>query len=79
MLPTLAIIGFGRRNLWLPIPIPLFVLWPLVVALVGVVSMVPDHRLTRPLRHALLIVGSLSGLRVDVVNAGKHRFLFWIV
>ncbi len=79
MLPILAIVGFGNKNLWLPIPLPLFVLWPLAIAVVGVVAVAPDRRVTRQLRHVLLIVGSLSGLRVDVVDAENHRFLFWII
>ncbi len=79
MLPILAILGFGRKDLWVPIPIPLFLLWPVVIALVAVVTVAPDRERSRQLRHFLLAAGSLSGLRVDVVDAKNHRFLFWII
>jgi hypothetical protein len=81
MMPALVLIEVGRRRL-VPIPLPVFLLWPLVLlALVAVGLM----------RLVLAVIGrppgvlgaaatglralfQLAGLRVDVESADGERF-----
>jgi hypothetical protein len=74
MLPALLLIGVGEnRRVWIPLPIVIF--WPfwflgwgawLVLRIVGA-------RWAQPLKVALQLAASLSGLRVDVEKADGKR------
>ena len=80
-LPFLVVLGVGRGRYWLPVPVPVFVFWPVVVLLL--VAEVAGRRLTWrrgvEIQTLLRVLGSLSGLRVEVVGAAGGRFLLWIV
>lgn len=79
-MPALAYVAVAHREKPpLPIPVPLFLLWP--AALVGwlVVATTPRDRRRDPealaarVRVGLAAFKALSGLRVDVASADGHR------
>ena len=72
MIPALLLIGIGWQRR-LPLPVPLFILWPLAflaVAATGAVQLA--RRITRPAAETPLVpppleaLFQLSGLRLDV-------------
>ena len=74
MLPTLLMVGVGaRRRFW--IPLPTILLWPFW--LLGWAVWAPARLLRVPradaLRHGLVLLAQLSGLRVDVDSQDGTR------
>ena len=71
MMPTLALVGIpGPR--WLPpIPIPLFLLWPLVLVCLGFARLLDRVRPAEAakLRTAMQVFRELRGLAIDVDTA----------
>lgn len=74
MMPTLGLIGIpGLR--WLPpMPVPLFLLWPLVPVCLGIVALLDRERPAEAakLRGAIRLFRELRGLSIDVDTA-DHR------
>jgi hypothetical protein len=74
MMPALALVGIpGPR--WLPpLPIPLLLLWPLVVICLGVVRLLRRKRpdAAAKLRAAMLVFRALRGLTIDVTAADRR-------
>jgi len=81
MMPALGLIGIpGPR--WLPpIPIPLFLLWPLVLVLLGIARLLerdrPDEAAT--LRTAMHVFRDLRGLSIDVDAADHKQVRIWFI
>lgn len=85
MIPALLLLGVGWQRR-LPIPIPLFLLWPLAflaVAATGAVQLA--RRTTRPAAETPLVpppleaLFQLSGLRVDVRTRDGTGVLVWFI
>ena len=75
MLPVLVVIGFGRGWWLLPIPLPVFLLWPF--ALVPIVHWV----LVRHSRamHLLRVAGATRGLCISVRGPKGVRLLVQVI
>ena len=75
MLPFLVVVGFGRGRWILPLPVPVFLLWPLAI--------IPlTHRLIVPTSRAMRILRALvatRGFALDIRGPGGGRFLLRIV
>lgn len=75
MPPTLVVVGFGRGRWLLPLPLPVFLLWPLAV--------IPlTHRLFVPHSRAMGILRALvatRGFAFDIRGPAGGRFLLRIV
>jgi hypothetical protein len=75
MMPTLALIGIpGPR--WLPpFPLPLFLLWPLVLVGLGIARLLDRGRSSRAakVRAALEVFCELRGLAIDVDTADNKQ------
>jgi hypothetical protein len=74
MLPSLLLVGAGsRRRIWIPLPVIL--LWPFW--LLGWVLWLPARLLSvrwgHAMRHGLVLLARLSGLRMDVDTADGKR------
>ena len=73
MMPVLALVGLpGPR--WLPpVPIPLFLLWPLVLACLGLAKLLDRARpeQAEKLRTAMQAFRGLRGLTIDVDPADQ--------
>ncbi len=84
--PALAIVWLGDRRA-VPLPVPLFLLWPLGLAAVVACSMVawiaPSGGDTRQAARigiaALGVAARVSGLRVDVRQREGHAVRIWVV
>lgn len=74
MMPALALIGIpGPR--WLPpLPLPLFLLWPLVLIGQGITRLFERSQSSRAakLRNALEVFGELRGLAI-AVDTADHK------
>ena len=77
----------GRPRWVLPLPLPIFLVWPFVVMALGGVALAQRFvsrqatsfsRLTT-VRFVLLAFFQLSGLRVDVRAHDGARILVWLV
>jgi hypothetical protein len=73
-MPALALIGL-RGRAWLPpLPLPLFLLWPLVPVALGVARVLdrkrPDE--AAQVRAVILLFHALRGLRIDVDTRDEH-------
>ncbi len=81
MMPALALVGIpGPR--WLPpIPIPLFLLWPLVLVCLGFARLLDRDRPaeTAKLRTAMHVFRDLRGLTIDTNTADHKRVRIWFV
>jgi hypothetical protein len=88
MMPALALVAIGPRRRWLlPLPLPLFLLWPFVVLAIGGVRLADALR-RRPgsttgrhagARAALHALCQLRGLRLDVCSSDDIRLLVWFL
>ncbi|MBI2919613.1 MAG: hypothetical protein HYY18_00850 [Planctomycetes bacterium] len=85
MIPALLLIGIGWQRR-LPVPIPLFLLWPvafLAVLATGAVQL--TRRLNRPAAETPLLPAplealfQLSGLRLDVRTHDGTGVLVWFL
>jgi len=81
MMPSLALVGIpGAR--WLPpIPLPLFLLWPFVLACLGIAKLLDKHRPNEAatLRAAVQVFRELRGLAIDVDAANHKQVRVWFV
>jgi hypothetical protein len=87
MMPALGVVAIGKGK-WpaLPIPLPLFLLWPLVAVALGAVILA-QRLVSEPsdarsgllmARTALLAFCQLSGLCVDLRSADGDRVRVWL-
>ncbi len=81
MMPALALIGIpGPR--WLPpLPIPLFLLWPLVLVCLGIAKLLDRVRSAEAtkLRTAMQVFRELRGLTINVDAADHKQVRIWFV
>ncbi len=88
MMPALGLIAFGSRKRWpVPLPIPVILLWPLILlGLAGVFLVQGILRLSGS-SSTLVAAGKtgsmtfcqLRGLKVDVRSSDGTRVLIWFV
>ncbi len=86
MIPAVGLILLGKTRWSVPLPLPVFLAWPLVLVALGGVT-VAEHLVAR--RHAvprltlaragLLALCQLSGLKIDVRSADGTRVLIWLM
>jgi len=80
-MPAIALIGIpGRR--WLPpIPLPLFLLWPLVLVCLGFARLLGRERPTQAqkLRAAMRVFRELRGLAINVDTAAGKQVRIWFI
>lgn len=62
MLPWLVVVGLGRGRWFLPLPLPVFLLWPLVIVPLLHRLFVPDALPMRILR----VAAAARGLAFDI-------------
>ena len=87
MMPVLGVVGVGGRRWAVPLPLPLVLLWPLVLVPLGAAA-----GLERLLRRSsagrrrptvagavLAMLWQLSGLRIDICFARGVRVLLWLL
>jgi hypothetical protein len=83
MWPSLLVLGIGRRRR-LPVPLPLFLAWPIVGAgwaVVGLAGFVAPGATRRPgafgtLRTGLTLFNQIRGTRIDIDDSnGTHVHL----
>ena len=88
MIPALALVRVRRRARWWPtLPLPLFLLWPLlpiVILIAGIVggSQHGAHRLRRAgvaMKTAVEVMAAVRGLGVAVSSAEGQGFRIHIV
>jgi hypothetical protein len=81
MMPGLALVRVSRRRWLPPIPIPLFLLWPLVLACLGIARVLDRDRPAEAakLRTAMLVFRELRGLTIDVDVADHKQVRIWFV
>lgn len=75
MPPVLVVVGFGRGRWILPLPVPVFLLWPLAI-----IPLI--HRIFVPTSPAMRILRALvaaRGLAFDIRGPGGGRFRLCIV
>jgi hypothetical protein len=81
MMPALGLIGIpGPR--WLPpIPVPLFLLWPFVLACLGLARLLDRNRPAEAakLRTTMHTFRELRGLSIDVDTADHTQVRIWFV
>ena len=85
MLPTLGLVRIGNRRWTVPLPLPVFLVWPFVLLALGGVALsrgLIGHREGHISRLAiaqtgLLALFYLSGLTVDVHAKDGTRVLVW--
>jgi len=79
--PSVALVGIGIRS-WRPIlPIPVFLLWPIVALGLAILALV-ELVWGRPVRLASLVgagVCQLHGLKVDLETARGRRAFVWML
>ena len=75
MPPALVVVGFGRGRWLLPLPLPVFLLWPLAIIPLAHRLFVPDSRAMPILRAAVAV----RGLAFDLRSPAGWRFLLRIV
>ncbi len=86
MPPVLLIIGLGRSRRF-PLPVPLFLLWPLVAVAYGILVLCQrylrlDKEVVDKIRLARAALGgfaAMSGLKVDVRSQDGHGAFLWFV
>ncbi|MDE0660577.1 MAG: hypothetical protein F4029_18145 [Gammaproteobacteria bacterium] len=75
MPPAVVLVGIGRGPWFVPVPVPVFLLWPLFVAAVV-------HRLfvrkSAAMRLARMAV-AMRGLRIAVTGPGGERLLLRVL
>ncbi len=86
-MPVLGVVGVGGRRWAVPLPLPLILLWPLVLVPLGAAAGL--ERLLRPGAAGprrptvggavLAMLWQLSGLRIDICSARGVRVLLWLL
>ena len=82
MPPAIALLGVGPGSWWVPIPVPLILLWPfffLALAVVGFKEAAADAGAFPRTRALWLAFRELRGVKVDVQSATGTRVFLWIV
>ena len=86
MMPVLGVVGVGERRWVLPLPLPVVLLWPLVLLPLGAAAGIErllrrsPAGLRRPVAGAALaLLWQLSGLRIDFRAARGVRLLIWLI
>jgi hypothetical protein len=85
MIPALLVLGVGARRF--PIPLPLFLLWPLLLLALGVVSLAAailgrrseQGRNAHLAKAGLLALFHLSGLKIDVREKSGGGVHIWFL
>lgn len=80
-MPALLLIGM-RQPHWLPpVPLPLFLLWPLVLSCLGIARILDRNRPAEAekLRTAMLVFRELRGLTIDIDSTSHERVRIWFV
>lgn len=81
MRPALVLVGIpGPR--WLPpVPLPLFLFWPLIWMGLGLARLLDRDRPedAAKLRTAMGVFHGLSGLIIDVETRGRRPFRVWFL
>ena len=85
MLPTLGLVRIGNRRWTVPLPLPVFLVWPFVLLALGGVSISRgligrregDVSKLAIAQTGLLAFFYLSGLTVDVHAKDGTRVLVW--
>ena len=64
-----------------PVPLPLFLLWPLVLACLGIAKLLERERPVEAekLRTAMQVFRELRGLTIDVDTADHKQVRIWFV
>ena len=75
MMPAVGLIGISRTRWLPPLPVPLFLLWPLVPLCLGLARLMDRSRPVEAakLRAAIYIFCELRGLRIDVDTADERH------
>ncbi len=71
MPPAVVLIGVGRGPWFVPVPLPVFVLWPLLAVAIVHGLFVHESAAMRLARVAV----AMRGLRIAVTGAGGERLL----
>ena len=87
MIPTLGVVAMGGRRWMVPLPLPLFLGWPLVLVPLGAAVVIERLFRSRAVGRSrptvagavLSLVCQLSGLRVDIRNVRGVRLLIWLI
>lgn len=76
MMPSLALVGLSRPRRLPPLPVPLFLLWPLVLFCLAIARLLQRDRPMHAarLRAAMQVFRELRGLSVDL-DIAEHRQL----
>lgn len=85
MLPTLGLVRIGNRRWTIPLPLPVFLVWPFVLLALGgvwisrglIASREGDVSKLAIAQTGLLGLFYLSGLSVDVHAKDGTRVLVW--
>lgn len=75
MPPAVVLIGVGRGPWFVPVPLPVFLLWPLFVAAIL-------HRLfvrSSTAMHLARVAVAMRGLRITVTGPRGERLLLRVV
>ena len=75
MPPSLVVVGFGRGRWLLPLPLPVFLLWPLAVVPLIHRFLVPRSRAM----HILRVLVAARGFAFYLRGPAGGRFLLRIV
>ena len=81
MMPALALIGIPGPRWLLPVPIPLFLLWPFVLFCHGIARLLDRDRRAEAakVRTAMQAFRDLRGLTIDIDTANHKQVRIWIV
>ncbi len=81
MMPALGLIGIPGLRWLLPIPIPLFLLWPFVLVFLGIARLLDRDRPAEAamLRTTMQAFRELRGLTIDVDTADHKQVRIWFV
>lgn len=81
MMPAFALIGIPGPRWVPPVPLPLFLLWPLVLICLGLAGLMvkvrPDE--SEKLRTIMMVFGELRGLAIDIETANHKPVRIWFV
>ncbi len=87
-MPALGLIAFGSRKRWLvPLPIPVILLWPLILLGFGGVFLAQgilrlsgsSSTLVAAGKTGLMAFCQLHGLKINVRSSDGTRVLIWFV
>lgn len=81
MMPSLALIAIPTLRWFPPIPLPVFLLWPLVLFCLGVAKLIERERPEQAeiLRTAMQAFRDLRGLSIDIERPNEKSVRIWFV